>query len=46
MDRVRHYFLTYKQLPGEPAKCERDHHYGREGAYEVVQKVWRTMRTY
>ena len=37
MDRVQHYFLTYKQLPGEPAKCEIAYHYGREVAYEVVQ---------
>lgn len=36
MDRLQHYFLTYKQLPGEPAKCEIAYHYGREGAYDVI----------
>lgn len=39
MDRLQHYFLTYKQLPGEPAKCEIAYHYGRERAYDVIQKA-------
>lgn len=34
--RVEHYFLTYKQLPSETAKCEIASVYGREGAYERV----------
>lgn len=36
MDRIKHYFLTYKQLPGEPQRCEIVHTYGREGAFEVI----------
>jgi inorganic pyrophosphatase len=36
IDRLRHYFLTYKQLPGEPNKCEITYSYGREGAYDVI----------
>lgn len=34
--RLMHYFLTYKNLPGEEAKCRIDQVYGREHAQEVV----------
>lgn len=36
--RLEHYFLTYKQLPGENPKCEITHIYGREEAYEVIRR--------
>jgi len=39
LDRLRHYFLTYKQLPGEPNKCEIVYDYGREGAYDVIKEA-------
>ncbi|MCE1187941.1 MAG: inorganic pyrophosphatase [Ignavibacteria bacterium] len=40
IDRLKHYFLTYKELPGEyrKAKVEIDHVYGREAAFEVIKK--------
>lgn len=38
INRLRHYFLTYKQLPGEPPKCEITHIYGREEAMEVIRR--------
>jgi inorganic pyrophosphatase len=38
MERIKHYFLTYKQLPGSPAKCEITHTYGREEALEVIRR--------
>ena len=35
MDRLRHYFLTYKQKPGEPAQSvEITHVYGRDGCWQ------------
>ncbi len=39
IDRLRHYFLTYKQAPGEdkPA-CEITHVYGREEALDVIRR--------
>ncbi len=37
LNRLQHYFLTYKQLPGEPPKCEITHIYGAAEAKEVVQ---------
>lgn len=41
LNRLRHYFLTYKQLPGEEQKCEITHIYGREEAYEVIRRSQR-----
>jgi inorganic pyrophosphatase len=37
VQRLKHYFLTYKNMPGQPARCEITHTYGREEAYEVIQ---------
>lgn len=37
IDRLQHYFLTYKQLPSEKAKCEIAFSYGREESYEVIK---------
>ncbi|MCO4780740.1 MAG: inorganic pyrophosphatase [Candidatus Cloacimonetes bacterium] len=36
--RLKHYFLTYKQIPGtnEKAKCEITHLYGREEAMNII----------
>lgn len=38
INRLRHYFLTYKQLPGETPKCEITHIYGRQEALEVIRR--------
>ncbi|WP_345241112.1 inorganic pyrophosphatase [Nibrella saemangeumensis] len=35
--RLRHYFLTYKNLPDEPAVMELANVYGREEALEVIR---------
>ncbi|HSB11671.1 MAG TPA: inorganic pyrophosphatase [Blastocatellia bacterium] len=38
VDRLTHYFLTYKQAPGsETTKCEITGVYGREAAHEVIR---------
>jgi len=39
-ERLLHYFLTYKQIPGrnEKAKVEITHIYGREEAHEVIRR--------
>lgn len=37
IERLRHYFLTYKDIPGgERHTCEITHTYGREEAHEVI----------
>ncbi len=38
LQRLQHYFLTYKQLPGEDPKCEITHTYGCEEAHEVIRR--------
>jgi len=35
--RLKHYFLTYKDLPGEPRDCEITHTYGPEESKEVIE---------
>ncbi|CAH1001451.1 Inorganic pyrophosphatase [Neolewinella maritima] len=37
LDRLQHYFLTYKQLPGKEPKVEITHTYNREEAQEVIR---------
>lgn len=36
VNRIQHYFLTYKTLPGEPEIIEIAYIYGREQAHEVI----------
>lgn len=40
IDRLRHYFLTYKDMPGSEGvkRCEITHIYGREEALEVIER--------
>ncbi len=39
VDRIRHYFLSYKQLPGEaPRRVEITDAYGREEAMDVIRR--------
>ena len=37
LNRLQHYFLTYKQLPGETPKCEITDVYGAEEAKAVIR---------
>jgi inorganic pyrophosphatase len=44
VDRLKHYFLSYKQLPGEePKKVEITHVYDRPEARDVIA---RSLRDY
>lgn len=38
IDRLKHYFLTYKDLPGEKRDAEITHTYGIDEAYEVIKR--------
>ncbi len=38
INRLMHYFLTYKNLPGEESSCEITTVYGREEAHEVIRR--------
>jgi inorganic pyrophosphatase len=39
IDRLKHYFLTYKHLPSENFICEITHVYGRDEAHEVIKRA-------
>lgn len=38
INRLKHYFLTYKNLPGEKPTCEITNVYGRDEAHEVIKR--------
>lgn len=38
IDRLKHYFLTYKDLPGEKRHCEITHIYGIEEAHDLIRR--------
>ena len=39
LERLRHYFLTYKEVPHAPARqCEITHVYDRQEAYEIIRR--------
>jgi inorganic pyrophosphatase len=38
IDRLKHYFLTYKHLPQDHAVCEITDVYGREEAHDVISR--------
>jgi inorganic pyrophosphatase len=44
VDRLRHYFLTYKQLPDDSRQCEITDVYGPSEAYEVIAASQRDYR--
>jgi inorganic pyrophosphatase len=37
VERLKHYFLTYKDMPGRPSNTEITHIYGVEEAHEVIE---------
>jgi inorganic pyrophosphatase len=41
IDRLRHYFLTYKRLPEEPGTIEIAARYGREESWRVIEAARR-----
>jgi inorganic pyrophosphatase len=38
VDRLKHYFLTYKDLPGNPRDVEITHVFGKEEANEIITR--------
>jgi inorganic pyrophosphatase len=46
INRLKHYFLTYKNLPGEKSVCEITDVYGRDEAYEVIRRSMADYQTY
>jgi inorganic pyrophosphatase len=46
IDRLRHYFLTYKNLPDEEVTCEITDVYGCEEAHEVIRRAMEDYRNH
>lgn len=46
IERLRHYFLTYKDVPGHvgPSNIQITHIYGRDEAFEVIEKSMQDYR--
>ncbi|MCL4167806.1 UNVERIFIED_CONTAM: hypothetical protein GTU68_052394 [Idotea baltica] len=44
VERLKHYFLTYKNLPDEPKHCEIAHDYGVDEAKEVIKLAMKDYR--
>ncbi len=44
VDRLEHYFLTYKMVPGQPHDVSIEERYGREHAHAVVQAAMNDYR--
>jgi len=44
IDRLKHYFLTYKDLPGDKREREITHVYGIDQAYEVIRQSMEDYR--
>ena len=41
IERIKHYFLTYKQAPGaEDRICEITQVYGKDEAYQVIERSY------
>lgn len=38
VDRLKHYFLTYKDLPGSPSQCEITHTYGVDESHDLINR--------
>ncbi len=46
LDRLRHYFLTYKDMPGAERNCEISHVYNAEEARLVIEAAMKDYKTY
>lgn len=44
INRLKHYFLTYKHFPDQESVCEITHVYGREEAHEVIRRAMHDYR--
>lgn len=46
LERLKHYFLTYKSMPGMQNKCEITHTYGAAEARQVISIALQDYRNY
>jgi len=46
INRLKHYFLTYKQMPDNPSMCVIDEVYSKEKAFEVINASLQDYKSY
>lgn len=46
INRLKHYFLTYKDMPGEKRDCEITHIYSRKEAHDVINRSVKDYRNF
>ncbi len=46
VNRLRHYFLTYKDMPGEKRDCEVTHIYSKKEAHDVINRSIKDYRNF
>ena len=46
IERLKHYFLTYKDMPGEHRDCEITHIYGAEDARDVISRAMKDYKIF
>ena len=46
IQRLEHYFLTYKDMPGQESNTRITHIYGKEEAHEVIRRSMRDYNTW
>jgi inorganic pyrophosphatase len=46
IERLRHYFLTYKDMPGEKRNCEITHVYDVDTAKDVISRAIKDYKTF
>ncbi|MDF1547579.1 MAG: inorganic pyrophosphatase [Bacteroidales bacterium] len=46
INRLKHYFLTYKDMPGEKRDCEITHIYGAKEAHDIIDRAEKDYRNF
>ena len=46
INRLKHYFLTYKDMPAEDSNCEITHTYGVNEAHQIIEAAMEDYRHY
>ncbi len=46
IERLKHYFLTYKSMPGTINRCEITHIYGKSEAHEIIKISLRDYKNF
>jgi len=46
INRLKHYFLTYKDMPGEKRDCEITHVYGKKDAHDIINRAVKDYRNF